>query len=268
MTPSLSARGRAARAPVSVIVQGGVSPTQIEPFRFVPDRNCVAVRRGGEQREGNGRPAGNERDSARCIGEHASQWRSPYPCGVMTRHKRCRSTVSPSGAGKGMKLRDGGASGGWRQDVRKHDCVKLGDPGGAEDRRGVRARIVVRKRRNGRGAKAGQEDGCGKAGTMELNNPCQWWRRLRKRKTSRPPGCGGTITSDRPHVGGPGNGIKGDKRQPLERNLQMEPKCLLSWAGLFSSSTVMSRNADPCDKGTINWKAGCEKFACPVWREG
>ena len=125
------------------------------------------------------------------------------------------------------------------------DCVKLGDPGGAEDRRGVRARIGVRKRRNGRGAKAGQEDGCGKAGTMEINNPCQWWRRLRKRKTSRPPGCGGTITPDRPHVGGPGNGIKGGKRQPLERNLQMEPKCLLSWAGLFSSSTVMSRNANP-----------------------
>lgn len=68
---------------------------------------------------------------------------------------------------KGWRIGGASTSGGWRQDVRKHGCVKLGDPVGGESRRGGRALVVVLKRRNWRGAKAGQEDGCGKAGTME-----------------------------------------------------------------------------------------------------
>ena len=49
--------------------------------------------------------------------------------------------------------------GGWRQDVRKLMRVKLGDPcGSTEKHRGDRARVGAMKRRNGRGAKAGQED--------------------------------------------------------------------------------------------------------------
>ena len=122
-----SARGRAARAPVSVIVQGGVSPTQIEPFRFVPDRNCVAVRRGGEQRQGNGRPAGNEHDSAECIGEPASLWRSPYPLWRNDLFPRASKHGKRAG-GRKDRLRGAGAYGGWWQDVRTHECVKLGYP--------------------------------------------------------------------------------------------------------------------------------------------
>lgn len=48
----------------------------------------------------------------------------------MIRHERNRNTGSSSGKGKELKLRDEDAQGGWRQDVRKHVRVKLGDPGG------------------------------------------------------------------------------------------------------------------------------------------
>lgn len=61
--------------------------------------------------------------------------------------------------------------GGWRQDVRKLVGVKSGYPGGGnEGRRGVRARIVAMKRRNGRGAKAGREtDGHGKTAGNKIS---------------------------------------------------------------------------------------------------
>jgi hypothetical protein len=69
---------------------------------------------------------------------------------------------------KGMEKLRRGTSGGWRQDVRKHESVKSGAPGcGIGRRRGVRALIRALKRRNGRGAKVGQEDGCRKPMTTE-----------------------------------------------------------------------------------------------------
>jgi len=48
-----------------------------------PTVTASAARQGGEQRKGNGRPAGNERDSAGCCGEPECSWRNPCPCGGM-----------------------------------------------------------------------------------------------------------------------------------------------------------------------------------------
>ena len=42
-----------ASAFVSVFCQKGVSPFQVDVLRLVADRNCVAVRRGGEHRKAN-----------------------------------------------------------------------------------------------------------------------------------------------------------------------------------------------------------------------
>src|SRR4051812_23854758 len=45
----------------------------------IANHNCVAQRRGGEQRKANDRSAREEPDSAGCAGEPAAQWRSPDP---------------------------------------------------------------------------------------------------------------------------------------------------------------------------------------------
>ena len=42
---------RRASAPLSVLNRRGASPCQTEVAKFVVDRNCVAVRQGGEQRK-------------------------------------------------------------------------------------------------------------------------------------------------------------------------------------------------------------------------
>lgn len=50
-----------------------------------------------------------------------------------------------------------GLSGVWRLNDRKVEHVKQGDLCGEESRTGVRALVVVMKRRNGRGAKGGRK---------------------------------------------------------------------------------------------------------------
>ena len=62
------------------------------------------------------------------------------------------------GGGKELEFRGNAASSGWRQNVLKYVCVKLGYPAVAEEAAGShRARIVAMRRRNGQGAKAGRK---------------------------------------------------------------------------------------------------------------
>src|SRR5882762_2189652 len=59
-------------------VQGGASPLQVNLFRPVANRNCVAMRRGGEQRKVNGAVRSESKlDSATLTGEPAIERRSP-----------------------------------------------------------------------------------------------------------------------------------------------------------------------------------------------
>jgi hypothetical protein len=62
-------------------VQGGANPLQVSLLRPVANRNCVAARRGGEQRKAN-RVVRSETklDSATLTGEPAVEGRSLYPC--------------------------------------------------------------------------------------------------------------------------------------------------------------------------------------------
>jgi len=62
-------------------VQGGASPLQVNLLRPVANRNCVAVRRGGEQRRANGAVRSESKlDSATLTGEPAVERRSLYLC--------------------------------------------------------------------------------------------------------------------------------------------------------------------------------------------
>src|SRR5215468_1954937 len=62
-------------------VQGGASPLQVNLLRPVANRNCVAVRRGGEQRKANGAVRSESKlDSATLTGEPAIERRSLYLC--------------------------------------------------------------------------------------------------------------------------------------------------------------------------------------------
>src|SRR5215470_19813744 len=62
-------------------VQGGASPLQVNLLRPVANRNCVAVRRGGEQRRANGAVHSESKlDSATLTGEPAVERRSLYLC--------------------------------------------------------------------------------------------------------------------------------------------------------------------------------------------
>jgi hypothetical protein len=61
--------------------QGGASPLQVNLLRPVADRNCVVVRRGGEQRKVSGAVRSeSELDSAALTGEPARERRSPDLC--------------------------------------------------------------------------------------------------------------------------------------------------------------------------------------------
>jgi hypothetical protein len=62
-------------------IQKGASPFRADVLRPVTDGNCVAARQGGEQPKVNDQSVGDELDSAWCLGEPASQWRSPDPQG-------------------------------------------------------------------------------------------------------------------------------------------------------------------------------------------
>src|SRR5712664_2686986 len=60
-------------------VQGGASPLQVNLLRPVANRNCVAARRGGEQRKANGVVRSESKlDSATLTGEPAVERRSLY----------------------------------------------------------------------------------------------------------------------------------------------------------------------------------------------
>ena len=62
-------------------VQGGANPPQVNLLRPVADRNCVAARRGGEQRKANRVVRSESKlDSATLTGEPARERRSLYPC--------------------------------------------------------------------------------------------------------------------------------------------------------------------------------------------
>ncbi len=62
-------------------VQGGASPLQVNLLRPVANRNCVAMRRGGEQREANGAVRSESKlDSATLTGEPVMQRRSLCLC--------------------------------------------------------------------------------------------------------------------------------------------------------------------------------------------
>ena len=106
--------------------------------RPVAEGNCVTVRWGGEQPEAKRRSAEpvpgltreDEPDSARRRGEPAGERRS-----------------------RGEET----ASGGWGQNVAKSVQGNPGDLPVGVRLAGVRVCVVARKRRNGRGAKAGRE---------------------------------------------------------------------------------------------------------------
>src|ERR1700740_36206 len=62
-------------------VQGGASPLQVNLLRPVANCNCVAARRGGEQRKANRAVRSESKlDSAALTGEPAFQRRSLYLC--------------------------------------------------------------------------------------------------------------------------------------------------------------------------------------------
>jgi hypothetical protein len=62
-------------------VQGGASPLQVNLLRPVANRNCVAARRGGEQRKANRVVRSESKlDSAMLTGEPARERRSLYLC--------------------------------------------------------------------------------------------------------------------------------------------------------------------------------------------
>src|SRR5215470_6452772 len=87
-------------------VQGGASPLQVNLLRPVANRNCVAVRRGGEQRKANGAVRSESKlDSATLTGEPAVERRSLYLC----------EQEAHDAEGLGAKSGDGRQRGGWRR---------------------------------------------------------------------------------------------------------------------------------------------------------
>ncbi len=61
-------------------------------------------------------------------------------------------------------------------------------------------------------------------------------------------------------------GVKGGKWFSLITTAGPMPS--LSSVGCFPLSPPMSRLVNPRPGKTTNWKAGCGRSACPVWREG
>jgi hypothetical protein len=61
-------------------VQGGANPPQVNLLRPVAKRNCVAVRRGGEQRKANRVVRSESKLDSALTGEPAHQRRSLYLC--------------------------------------------------------------------------------------------------------------------------------------------------------------------------------------------
>ena len=152
-------------------VQGGASPLQVNLLRPVANRNCVAARRGGEQRKANGAVRSeSELDSATLTGEPAIERRSLY----------LRKQESHDAEGLGGKAIMGGSGvvgDGrlWRDRTRearrpawrkRRKDSRYRPPRGAERasesrlRAGVRAPIVAMKPGNAGGAK-----GCRKVET-------------------------------------------------------------------------------------------------------
>jgi hypothetical protein len=126
---------------------------------LVPNGNCVAARRGGEQPEG----------SVQSVGE-----RTRYGQAYSMSLQRPRRNLAPPEGGGPVRLRGSvrkprrGTSGGWRRNGHDGVAQDAGSPARGHRRcscarcrraarAGVRAPIVARKRRNGRGAKGRRE---------------------------------------------------------------------------------------------------------------
>ena len=152
-------------------VQGGASPLQVNLLRPVANRNCVAARRGGEQRKANGVVRNvSKLDSATLTGEPAMQRRSPD---LREREAQdaeglgAKAIMGGSGVvGDGRLWRDGTREArrpAWRK--RRKDS-RYRPPRGAERasesglHAGVRALVVAMKPGNAGGAK-----GCRKVET-------------------------------------------------------------------------------------------------------
>ena len=152
-------------------VQGGASPPQVDLLRPVANRNCVAMRRGGEQRKANGAVRSESKlDSATLTGEPAVERRSLYLCKQEADDAEglgAKAVMGGSGVVGDRRLwRDGTREA--RRPVRrkrKKDS-RYRPPRGAERasdsrlRAGVRALVVAMKPGNAGGAK-----GCRKVET-------------------------------------------------------------------------------------------------------
>ena len=152
-------------------VQGGASPLQVNLLRPVANRNCVAARRGGEQRKANGVVRSESKlDSAMLTGEPARERRSLYLCEQEAHDAEGLGVKAIMGGswvvGDGRLWRDSTREArrpAWRK--RRMDS-RYRPPQGAERvsesrlRAGVRAPIVATKLGNAGGAK-----GCRKVET-------------------------------------------------------------------------------------------------------
>jgi hypothetical protein len=113
-----------ASASVSVRGQRGESPLQVDALRLVADRNCVAARRGGEQREANGQSA-TQVNSIRPARAASLLAKGEAQTGV--------SRMSPALRGSVSK-RWGSRGGGWRRNGRKARHMKQRDLRGPDGR--------------------------------------------------------------------------------------------------------------------------------------
>ena len=153
-------------------VQGGANPLQVNLLRPVANRNCVAVRRGGEQRKANRVVRSESKlDSATLTGEPAVERRSLYLCEQESHDAEglgVKAVMGGSGVvGDGRLWRDRTREArrpAWRKEENGHQGTALrkehSGPTGSRHRAGVRAPIVVTKPGNAGGAK-----GCRKVET-------------------------------------------------------------------------------------------------------
>jgi len=176
-------------APVSVFGPRGGSPLQARTLRPVTERNCVAARRGGEQRDVND--------------QSATQVNSIRPCRAASllgngeaRTGAIRKSVTLRGS---VQKRSRGRLGGWRRnglDGQTHDTGRparvqaefiVPDKDTKSRRAGVRAPIVASKPGNSGGAKGCRE--------VESIGPEPW---KRPPANARPPRAAWLALTERP----------------------------------------------------------------------
>ncbi len=140
--------------------------------QYEADRNCVAARRGGEQRKANNQSVGDELDSAMTCDELSSVRRSPErqsvpPPGALGRtgptgpcrgslSQVCRAEKDADGKAAARRVRVvGDGMAGRRCGVKQGELP--GPAAGPPVRAAVRAAIVARKPGNSGGAKGGRK---------------------------------------------------------------------------------------------------------------